>query len=36
MAKCEVIDPTLYNSDSDGDFIEAKKATHPFLSQASV
>ena len=27
MAKCEVIDLTLSDSDSDGDFIQAKKAT---------
>ena len=32
MAKCEAIDLTL----SDGDFIQAKKAIHPFLYQASV
>jgi len=36
MAKCEVIDLTRSDSDSDGDFIQAKKATHPFLYQASV
>ena len=34
MAKCEVIDLTL--SDSDGDFIQSKKAIHLFLYQASV
>ena len=26
MAKCEVIDLNLYDSDSDGDFIQTKKA----------
>ena len=26
MAKCEVIDLTLSDNDSDGDFIQAKKA----------
>ena len=26
MAKCEIIDLTLSDSDSDGDFIQAKKA----------
>ena len=26
MAKCEVIDLTLSDSDSDGDFIQVKKA----------
>ena len=31
MAKCEGIDLTLSDSDSDGDFIQAKKAIHPFL-----
>ena len=37
MAKCEVIDLTLFDSDSsDGDFIQSKKAIHPFLYQASV
>ena len=36
MAKCEVIDLTLSDSDSDGDFIQSKKAIHPFLYQASV
>ena len=36
MAKCEAIDLTLSDSDSDGDFIQAKKAIHPFLYQASV
>ena len=36
MAKCEAIDLTLSASDSDGDFIQAKKAIHPFLYQASV
>ena len=36
MAKCEVIDLTLSDSDSNGDFIQAKKAIHPFLCQASV
>ena len=34
MAKCEVIDLTLSDSDSDGDFIQVK--THPFLYQVSV
>ena len=36
MAKCEVINLTLSDIDSDGDFIQAKKAIHPFLYQASV
>ena len=36
MTKCEVIDLTLSNSDSDGDFIQAKKVIHPFLYQVSV
>ena len=36
MAKCEVIDLTLSDSDSDGDFIIAKKAIHPFLYQVSI
>ena len=36
MAKCEVIDLTLSDSDSDGDFIQSKKAIHPFLYPASV
>ena len=36
MAKCEFIDLTLSDSDSDGDFIQSKKATHLFLYQASV
>ena len=36
MAKCEVIDLTLSDSDSDGDFIQLKKAISPFLYQASV
>ena len=36
MAKCEVIDLTLSDSDSDGDFIQSKKAIHPFLYQVSV
>ena len=31
MAKCEVIDLTLSDNDSGGDFIQAKKAIHPFL-----
>ena len=33
MAKCEVIDLTLSDSDSDGDFIQAKKAIHLFPYQ---
>ena len=33
---CEVIDLTLSDSDFDGDFIQSKKAIHPFLYQASV
>ena len=36
MAKCEAIYLTLSDSDSDVDFIQAKKAIHPFLYQASV
>ena len=36
MTKCEVIDVTLSDSDSDGDFIQAKKVIHPFLYQVSV
>ena len=36
MAKYKVIDLTLSDSDSDGDFIQAKKAIHPFLYQVSV
>ena len=36
MAKCEVIDLTLSDNDSGGDFIQAKKAIHPFLYQVSV
>ena len=32
MAKCEAIDLTF----SDGDYIQAKNAIHPFLYQASV
>ena len=36
MTKCEVIDLTLSDSDSDGDFIQAKKVIHPFLYQVSV
>ena len=36
MAKCEGIDLTLSDSDSDGDFIQVKKAIHPFLYQVSV
>ena len=36
MTKCEFIDLTLSDSDSDGDFIQSKKATHLFLYQASV
>ena len=36
MAKCEVIDLTLSDCDSDGDFIQSKKAINPFLYQASV
>ena len=35
MTKCEVIDLTLSDSDSDGDFIQAKKVIHPFLYQVS-
>ena len=30
MAKCEVIDLTLSDNDTDGDFIQAKKAIHSF------
>ena len=36
MTKCEVNDVTLSDSDSDGDFIQAKKVIHPFLYQVSV
>ena len=36
MPKCEVIDLTLSDCDSDGDFIQSKKAIHPFMHQASV
>ena len=36
MAKCEAINLTLSDCDSDGDFIQVKKAIHPFLYQASV
>ena len=36
MTKCEVIDLTLSDSDSDGDFIQAKKVIHPFLYQVSI
>ena len=32
MAKCEVIDLTLSDSDSDGDFIQAKVLYIKFLS----
>ena len=31
MAKCEVIELTLSDSDSDGDFIQSNKAIHPFV-----
>ena len=36
MTKCEVIDLTLSDSDSDGDFIQAKKVIHPFLYEVSI
>ena len=36
MAKCEVIDLTLSDTDSDGDFIQAKEVIYPFLYQVSV
>ena len=36
MAKCEVIDLTLSDSDSDDDFIQSKKAIHLFLYKVSV
>ena len=36
MAKYKLIDLTLSDSDSDGDFVQAKKAIYPFLYQVSV
>ena len=36
MAQCEGVNLTLSDSDSDGDFIQAKKAIYLFLYQVSV